>query len=97
MNNALHNNTTGHMNKSSIKNDKIFVVAKNYKEYKEWVHKNIMRFYDKNTSISLSNFVWVSDVDVLTGYTEVHGYFVGDYKNHPKYNEIIVRIGIING
>ena len=77
-------------------NDKIFIVAKNYTEYKQWVDKNIMKFYSENTSISLSNFVWVSDEYVLTGYNEVHGYFIGDYKNHPKYSEICDRIRIIN-
>ena len=77
-------------------NDRIFIVAGNHQQYKEWVRKNIDRFYANNTSISLSNFVYVSGPEIFRGYNEVHGYYIGSYKNRPDIEQIRESIHIIN-
>lgn len=77
-------------------NDKIFIVSGTYEQYKEWVRNNIDRFYNKNNSISLSNFVYVHSIDTLRGHREVHGYYIGTYKNRPDIKQIQEAIFIIN-
>ena len=73
--------------------NKIFIVAGNHAEYKEWVRENIDRFYNKNTS----DFVYVRDIDTLRGHREVHGYYIGSHKNRPDIKQIQENIRIING
>jgi hypothetical protein len=77
-------------------NEKIFIVAGNYEQYKQWVKNNIDRYYSNNTSISLSNFVYVSGPEIFRGYNEVHGVFTGTYSNRPDINEIVQMIRMIN-
>jgi hypothetical protein len=79
-------------------NQKIFIIAGTYKQYRDWVKKNIDRIYqsDPSRSISLSNFVYVSKPDVLRGHREVHGYFVGTFRNRPDIRDIVQHIRYIN-
>lgn len=77
-------------------NDRIFIVAGHVSEYTHWVKKNFDRFYAKNKSMSLSNFVYVSGPEMLRGYSEVHGYFVGSYKNRQDIEHIKMMIKMIN-
>jgi len=73
-------------------NNKIFVVAGNYEQYKDWVKRNLA----ENTSISLSNFVYVNGPEVFRGFNQVHGYFVGSYRTRPDIREIVWEIRRIN-
>ena len=77
-------------------NEKIFIVAGNYAEYKDWVQKNMMRLYSENNSISLSNFVYVDSIDRLRGRKEVHGFFVGSYANRTDFEKIKDYIDLVN-
>jgi len=79
-------------------NEKIFIVAGNYQQYKDWVKRNIDRIYqaDPSRSISLSNFVYVSVPDIFSGHRNVHGYFVGTFRDRPDIKEIVWRIRRIN-
>ncbi len=79
-------------------NEKIFIVAGNYQQYKDWVKRNIDRLYqaDPSRSISLSNFVYVSAADTFRGQRKVHGYFVGTFRDRPDINEIVWQIRYIN-
>jgi len=77
-------------------NEKIFIVAGNYEQYKQWVKNNIDRYYAKNTSISLSNFVFVSGPEIFRGYNEVHGYYVGSYEKRKDIEQIREMIRIVN-
>jgi hypothetical protein len=77
-------------------NEKVFVVAGNYQQYKEWVHRNMDRYYANNPSMSLSNFVYVSGPEVYRGFSEVHGVFTGTYKERPDIKEIETMIRMIN-
>jgi hypothetical protein len=79
-------------------NQKIFIVAGNYQQYKDWVKRNIDRLYqaDPSKSISMSNFVYVSVEDTFRGHREVHGYFVGTFRDRPDIKDIVMRIRYIN-
>ena len=79
-------------------NQKIFIIAGTYEQYKHWIRKNIDRIYqsDPSKSITLSNFVYVSEPDQLRGHREVHGYFVGTYRNRPDIRDIVQHIRYIN-
>jgi len=77
-------------------NEKIFIIAGNYNEYKDWVQKNMARLYSENNSISLSNFVYVDSIDRLRGRKEVHGFFVGSYANRTDFEKIKDYIDLIN-
>ncbi len=77
-------------------NEKIFIIAGNHIEYKDWVQKNMMRLYSENNSISLSNFVYVDSVDRLRGCKEVHGFFVGSYANRTDFEKIKDYIDLVN-
>jgi hypothetical protein len=77
-------------------NDLIFIVSGTYEQYKQWVKNNIDRYYSKNTSITLSNFVYVSGPEIFRGHSKVHGVFTGTYLNRPDINEIVQMITMIN-
>jgi hypothetical protein len=78
-------------------NDRIFIVAGHVSEYTHWVKKNLDRFYAKNKSMSLSNFVYVSGPEVFRGWNEVHGVFTGTYRDRPDIRDIVREIRRING
>lgn len=78
-------------------NDKIFVVAGHVSEYTYWVKNNIDKYYAKNSSMSLSNFVYVSGPETFRGFREVHGVFVGSFRNRQDIRDIVREIRIING
>ena len=79
-------------------NQKIFIIAGTYDQYRNWVKKNIDRIYQSDTSksISLSSFVYVSEPDTFRGHREVHGYFVGTFRNRPDIRDIVMQIRRIN-
>ena len=81
-------------------NQKIFIIAGTYDQYRSWIKdmRNIDRIYqaDPSRSISLSNFVYVSGPDQFRGHNEVHGYFVGTYRDRPDIRDIVREIRRIN-
>jgi hypothetical protein len=55
-------------------NDRIFVISGTNEEYSRFIRIKCEELYRaNNTSISLSNFVFVSSVDKLRGYRDPHG------------------------
>lgn len=63
-----------------------FVVAGNYREYSEHIHK--MR-YNPN------EYVYVSDPIQLRGLTEIEGFYIGSYESRPGIEEIKQTISYI--
>lgn len=72
--------------------DKLFIVAGNREQYREWVKTNLTRF----PNILLQNFIFVSGPEVFRGYNEVHGFYIGSYRQRPDIEEIMDMISIIN-
>ena len=45
----------------------------------------------------IRNLFYLIDADKLYGHSEVHGVFIGTWRNRTDINEIIARIATING
>ncbi len=74
-------------------NDRIFVIAGNSNEYNIFTRKKCDELYRaNNTSISLSNFVYVSDVITLKGYRDPHGYFIGSWRERKDIEDILEQL-----
>lgn len=63
-----------------------FVVAGNYREYNQHIHK---MGYNPN------EYVFVSDVIQLRGLETIEGFYLGTYKDRPDLNQINALIQII--
>jgi hypothetical protein len=83
-----------------IYNRRIFIVSGNHEQYKSWIRdmKNINKIYqaDPHRSISLSDFVYLAGVEQFRGHNEVHGYFVGSFRDRPDIRDIVREIRRIN-
>jgi hypothetical protein len=75
-------------------NEKIFIIAGNHNEYMQWVKKNLQE--DLIKPISLSNIVYVNNVERLRGHREVHGYFIGTFRDRPDIHDIVNQIRLTN-
>jgi hypothetical protein len=74
-------------------NDRIFVISGTNEEYSRFIRIKCEELYRaNNTSISLSNFVFVSSVDKLRGYRDPHGYFIGTWRSRRDIEEILFII-----
>jgi hypothetical protein len=74
-------------------NDRIFVISGTNEEYSRFIRIKCEELYRaNNTSISLSNFVFVSSVDKLRGYRDPHGYFIGTWRSRRDIEEILYVI-----
>lgn len=78
-------------------NEKIFVVAGNIDQFKVYRNKRANELWEQGeTSISLSNFVYVNGPEVFRGFNQVHGVFTGTYRQRPDIREIVQEIRRIN-
>jgi|688.fasta_scaffold2369556_1 hypothetical protein len=74
-------------------NDRIFVVAGTRVQYDIFIRKKCEELYRaNNTSISLSNFIYVDSIDKLRGYSGPHGYFIGTWCERKDIEEILFII-----
>lgn len=76
---------------------RIYVIAGTMAEYDNFIRRKAQQlFAEGQTSISLSDFMFVSRPDQLRGLRDVHGYFIGTYRNRNDIREIVDTIRIIN-
>lgn len=68
--------------------EKLFIIAGNYFEYKNWVQRNHSRFPD----VYLHDFVYVNSTENLLGYRNPHGFFIGTYRRRLDIYEIATII-----
>jgi hypothetical protein len=74
-------------------NDRIFVVAGTRVQYDIFIRKKCEElFWENNTSILLSNFIYVDSIDKLRGYSDPHGYFIGTWCERKDIEEILFII-----
>ena len=75
---------------------KYHVIAGNVFEFDRFIKKKSAEMWNEgNTSISLSDFVYVSSVDTLKGLSEIQGFYVGTWKNRSDVMEIQLQVHII--
>jgi hypothetical protein len=68
---------------------KTFVIAGTKEEAQRWIKQDLEKRYPNNTSLSLSNYVYVDGVDRIKGYSNPHGVFVGNWLGRPDILQIV--------
>ena len=69
----------------------LWVISGNIHEYNNYITEKGRKGED------IRDLVYLIDANKLHGYSEVHGVFIGTWKNRTDINEIIYKIGTING
>ena len=70
--------------------NKIFIIAGTSREADLWIKNDCdKRWHDGDTSVSKSDYVYVTNADRLRGYTNPHGRFVGNWRGRPDIVDII--------
>lgn len=76
--------------------EKTYVVAGNYDEFLFNVKNKLQRLYaEGDTTLTMSDFVYVSSVDKLRGLNTIKGYYYGSYMKRQDIAEIQNMIQII--
>jgi len=69
---------------------KTFVIAGNNHQAKHWIDENIKKRYKAGeTSLTLSDYVYVSSPEKLKGISDPHGVFVGTWYERADMLEVI--------
>lgn len=75
---------------------KYYVIAGSVFEFDRFTKKKSAEMWNEgNTSVSLSDFLYVSSVNTLRGLSEIQGFYVGTWKNRSDISEIQSQIHII--
>lgn len=73
--------------------DKYFVIAGNYEQYRHFIKRKAQQMWDAGqTSVSLSNFVFVSGPEMFKGYSNPKGFFVGSWRQRKDLKEIFLHL-----
>lgn len=76
-------------------NDKIYVIALTYDEFMKYIRDDCdRRVRSGQTTVSLSEYVFVDSQYKLLGVREAHGVFVGSYKKRPDLYDLVTAISL---
>ena len=70
-------------------NEKIYVIAGTYYEANYWIIQDLGKKYPTNTSLTMSDYVYVSHARDLRGIQNPHGVFVGNWLGRPDIMDIV--------
>lgn len=70
-----------------VRNNKKYVIAGNYKEYKYFIDKK---------KFNPEEYVYVNDADSLRGLHDIHGYYVGTWRSRQDIDSIKLNIEMAN-
>jgi len=76
--------------------EKLFIVAGTWQEYTEFIRRKADELVKTGYPISLSHFVYVSNVYTLRGRRDIHGWFYGSYRQRTDLKDIVMQIRVIN-
>jgi hypothetical protein len=68
---------------------KTMVIAGNIFEAKHWIITDLGKKYPSNTSLSMSDYIIVTNPDQLRGMRDPSGIFIGTWKELPDIFEIL--------
>jgi len=68
---------------------KTFVIAGTKHEADYWIINDLSKRYPSNTSISMSDYVYVSSPEKLKNISDPHGVFVGTWYERSDMLEVI--------
>ncbi len=72
---------------------KYFVICGNDDEFFRFIKKKTKELYDSGeTGITYSHFTCVKSLDVLRGYANPSGYFIGSWRNRTDLKEIFQQL-----
>lgn len=73
--------------------DKYFVIAGNRFEHDVFAKKKCEEmYYEGNTSMTLSHFIYVSDISSLKGYSNPCGWFIGSWRERKDIKDILQQL-----
>lgn len=75
---------------------KTFVVAGSYEQFRHWRMRKIKQLSEQGASFNIQDFVYVSNVHTLFGYNEIHGVFIGSFRERSDIQEIVHIISRTN-
>lgn len=75
-------------------NGKWFVICGNNVQYLQFVKEKITEGWPGNTSLSMSNFIYVDHPDKLRGWTNPHGWFYGTWRNRKDIRDILINLSV---
>jgi hypothetical protein len=76
---------------------RILVIAGNHAQANDYIRRKCEeRFCNGDTSVSMSDYSYVSSADRMRGMNEVHGVFIGTFRDRPDLAEIVQMIRLIN-
>jgi hypothetical protein len=69
---------------------KYYVICGTRQEYNEFIQKKALELFGQgDTSVSLSQFVYVNSSDQLIGRVDPHGWFIGTWRDRSNIHEIL--------
>ena len=68
---------------------KTFVIAGTKHEADYWIITDLSKKYPFNTSMSMSDYVYVASPEKLKGISDPHGVFIGTWYERPDMLEVI--------
>ena len=72
---------------------KIYVIAGTSEEARRWINSNLEKRSKRGeTTLSMSEYVYVSNADRLRGIQDPHGVFVGNWLSRPDIFDIVQRL-----
>ena len=74
--------------------DKVFVISGTVDQFTSWRSQNIDRLVNAYGITKLADIVYVSSVDILRGYSEPHGMFIGTWYHRNDIGAILIQLTI---
>lgn len=75
--------------------DKIFVLAGNYDQFKQFRQQLIEALKEEHHSFKISDVIYIAGADTLRGMREVWGYKVGTWAYRRDIKDIIEQLMIV--
>lgn len=75
-------------------NGKWFVIAGNNNQFLNFVKQKVTEKWPNDTSVSMSNFIYVDHPDKLRGWSNPHGWFIGTWKEHKHIRDILIYLSV---
>ena len=74
---------------------KFFVIAGNAQQARDWIKQECgRRFASGDTSVSLSDYIYVDDVSRIKGHSNPHGKFIGTWRERSDIHSILQQLVI---
>ena len=73
---------------------KYFVIAGNHHQYLEFAKEKVTKGWPGDTSMYLSDFVYVDHPQTLRGYINPRGFFIGSWRDRKDIRDILITLSV---